>query len=153
MRRAFLSVVVLLMGACATGPSEPVEYYVPPQTTAGAAVIHGEDSPGKFLGKGHEKIYVCKVDGRVVESADFDLPVLVSSAEHVISVCYREGLNTAEAYFEATFEADTDYQIRLGEHSWREVNLSIEKKESGEVYLGPATVPKVAGDATFLIFN
>ena len=152
MRRILIGILVLV-SSCATAPVEPTISYEPPLESTYAAVFYGEDSPGKFLGKGHEKIFVCRVDGLDVKSADFDNPVTVSPSLHTISICYREGLNTAEAQFEAVIRPNTEYQIRLGEHSWTGVNLWIENKATQEKFLGPATVPKVAGETTILIFN
>ena len=152
-RQLALIVLIVAASSCTTTPAGPKATYDPPSPSNDAAIFYGEDSKGKLLGKGHEKIFVCRVDGRDVESADFDTPVKVSPSLHTISVCYKEGLNTAEAEFDAVIEPNTRYQLRLGEHSWTKVNLWIEDKDTGKTLLGPATVPKNAGEITILIFN
>ncbi|MBB1287848.1 hypothetical protein H5085_01490 [Pseudoalteromonas sp. SR43-6] len=145
-----LFTLLFLLGCSSTGRN--ANLYSPPLETVPSVVFWGEDSPGKFLGKGHEKVYLCRVDGAFQNSFTFDKPTRVELGEREISICYNEGANHAEAPIKATFDRKAEYQIKLGEHSWTEVNFSVVDKNTGELVIGPISVPKVAGDIPLLIF-
>lgn len=144
MRHALIFSFVILL-SCRPMPDEPVVYYHPPDESVETAVIHGMESRGKLLGKGHEKIYICGVDGEKVLDSDLGEPIRITSGEHLISVCYREGGNKAFADLDVSLEPSTEYQILLGEHSWTVVNFWIEYKATNKLFIALTTVPKIAG--------
>lgn len=148
-----LSTSALLLSGCASEPPDPATIYDEPTNQSPSAVFFGEDSPGKFLGKGHENVFVCEVNGKRVIDASFDRPVRVSPGVQRITICYREGGNSAKAMVAANIEEGNEYQIRLGEHSWTVVNLRIENRDSGEIFLEEQSIPKRAGETTILIYN
>ena len=141
----------LLLGCSSTGRNANL-YSQPPESEP-SVIFLGEESPGKFLGKGHEKIYLCRVDGAFQNSYSFDKPTRVALGERLISICYNEGANHAEAPIKASFDTTAEYQMKLGEHSWTKVNFSVVDKNTGELVIGPVTVPKQAGDLPLLIFT
>lgn len=97
MRYALILSFIVLM-SCSTTP--PIDYYDPPDDSVEAAVIYKMESPAKFMGKGHEKIFVCAVDGEVVEDAVKQEFVRLAPGSHRITICYEVGLNRAVAVFE-----------------------------------------------------
>ncbi|MCQ8849239.1 hypothetical protein NQT74_11650 [Alteromonas stellipolaris] len=105
-------VPTLLLGCSSTGKN--ANLYSQPSETVPSVVFWGEDSPGKFLGKGHEKIYLCRVDGAFQNSYSFDKATRVALGERQISICYSEGANHAEAPIKASFDKTAVYQIKLG---------------------------------------
>ena len=141
---------LFIVGCSTTGQN--ANLYIPPSDTVPSVVFWGEDSPGKFLGKGHEKIYLCKIDGAFQDNSTFDKATRVELGQRNISICYTEGANRAEATIIITFDTEAEYQIKLGEHSWTKVNFSVIDKNTGEALIGTTTVPKRAGDIPVLIF-
>lgn len=149
---SLFGLLIFLIG-CATNPRDPALIFAEPRDDEPSATFYGEDSPGRFLRKGHEKVFVCEVNGKSVDNADFDRPVRVPVGPQKVKICYEEGLNTASAEFEAEISTGTEYQIRLGEHSWTVVNLRVEDRNTSEIFMNEQSVPKVAGETTILIFN
>ena len=144
MRYALIFSCVILL-SCQTVPDEPIIYYHPPDESVETAVIHGMETSGGLFGTGKEKIFICGVHGERVLDSDLGEPIRITSGEHQISVCYKEGGNRAFADFDVTLEPSTEYQIQLGEHSWTVVNIWIEYKETNKIYIALTTVPKIAG--------
>ena len=142
-----LSFVVLI--SCSTAP--PIDYYDPPDDSVGTAAIYKMESPPKFMIKGHEKIFVCAVDGEMVEDAVKQEYVRVAPGSHRITICYKVGLNRAVATFEGELQPSTRYQIKLGEFKYTILNFSIEYKDTGKIYLANTSVP-INSTAAYEIF-
>lgn len=138
-----LSFVVLL--SCETTP--PIDYYDPPDDSVEAAVIYKMESPPKFMRKGHQKIFVCAIDGEMVEDAVNQEYVRIAPGSHRITICYKVGLNRAVATFEGEVQPSTRYQIVLGEHQYTILNFWIEYKDTGKIYLAHTSVPINSGAA------
>lgn len=151
MIKIFFVSFSLFLISCASAPVEDRGVYAQPQASENTSVFIGEESARGIL-KGHEKIFVCQVDGQRVLNADLDLPVYVSSGAHTISVCYEEGLNRGIAEITADIPAGREHQIRLGEHSWTEVNLWIEQAGSEEPFSELITVPKTQSMSPLISF-
>ena len=142
MRYALLLSFVVLM-SCSTAP--------PIDDSVGTAAIYKMESPPKFMIKGHEKIFVCAVDGEMVEDAVKQEYVRVAPGSHRITICYKVGLNRAVATFEGELQPSTRYQIKLGEFKYTILNFSIEYKDTGKIYLANTSVP-INSTAAYEIF-
>lgn len=147
--RIILIIISLFLASCGSvQTTEPL--YIQPQESTSISSFTGEDSSGKFLGKGHEKIFVCLIDGYRISPSGFDTPVKVEPGVRTIGICYQEGLNTASAKLKADIPPSTSLKVRLGEHSWTEVNFWIENETTNDTFLGLTTVPKTPGKWTIL---
>ena len=142
--RKFL-VITLMLGGCSSTPVDLSKFYLE-NDVSNSVVFEADESEGKPFGKGHEKIFLCNIEGEVINKTTLLEPVAVTPGAKKGTVCYLEGLNEAKATFNFSGAPGEIYKIKLGEHSWTEVNFWIENKKTGEVLIPLTTVPKNAGN-------
>lgn len=152
MKKLLILSSIFILSACNTiAQKEPINWYEQPQSAEQGSIFLGEDSPGKFLRKGHEKIFVCEINKKPIKSASFDTPVAINPGTQLIKICYEEGLNRAMAELKVDVPASSQFKVQLGEHSYLEVNFSIKNTSNGSLFVGKTTIPKAAGTTTILM--